>query len=162
MMRTSIKTFLRHTAAYYKMQLTPQKISIVTTYSVMAAAAAVGASVVTARAGVAKWELIDVMNEDVYESAGVYYALEDDAPELTERQFHLQMPMSLEGFLSESVYASEGVSDPEHPKLDELVEMTADKSYFANYNLEIPTDEELGDEDYMEFVESRPPQSVLK
>lgn len=162
MMRTSIKTFLRHTAAYYKMQLTPQKTSIVTAYAVMAAAAAVGASIVTARAGVAKWELIDVLNEDVYKSAAVFYASEDEAPELTERQFHLQMPMSLEGFLSVSTYASEGTSDPEHPKLDELVEMTADPSYFANYEFELLTDEELGEDDFMEFVESRPPQSVLE
>lgn len=161
-MRTNFRTFLRHTAAYYKMQFTPQKVSIVAAYAVLTAAAAIGASVVTARAGVAKWELIDVLNEDVYESAGVYYALEDDAPELTEQQFHLQMPMSLEGFISESTYTAGDSSDPEHPKLDELVEMTTDKSYFANYKLEIPTDEELDDNDFMEFVESRPPQSVLK
>ena len=116
----------------------------------------------TARAGVAKWELGDVLNQDVYESASDYYATESDAPELTERQFHLQMPMSLEGFLSTSNYAAEGASDPQHPKLDELVEKTVDPSYFTNYELDLPTDEEWEENDFMEFIENRPPESVLE
>ncbi|WP_139193376.1 hypothetical protein [Angelakisella massiliensis] len=162
MLQTNFKTFLRHTAMYYRMQLTPKNLSVVATYAVLTAAAVTAASIVTARAGVAKWELEDVLNQDVYESTSAYYATESEAPELTEKQFHLQMPMSLEGFLSTSNYAAEHSSDPQHPKLDELVEKTVDPSYFANYKLDLPTDEEWEENDFMEFIENRPPESVLE
>ena len=68
MLQTNFKTFLRHTAMYYRMQLTPKNLSVVATYAVLTAAAVTAASIVTARAGVAKWELEDVLNQDVYES----------------------------------------------------------------------------------------------
>ena len=68
------------------------------------------------------------------------------------------MPMSLEGFLSTSNYAAEHSSDPQHPKLDELVEKTVDPSY----KLDLPTDEEWEENDFMEFIENRPPESVLE
>ena len=162
MSQTNFRTFLRHTVMYYRMQLTPKNISVVAAYAVLTVAAVTAASIVTARAGVSKWELEDVLNQDVYKSTSVYYATESDAPELTERQFHLQMPMSLEGFLSTSNYAAEGTSDSQHPKLDELVGKTTDPSYFANYKLDLPTDEEWEENDFMEFVENRPPESVLE
>ena len=163
-MATNLKAFLKHTAAYYKMQFTPQKVSTVAAYAMLTAAAAVGASVVTARAGVAKWELTDVFNQDVYESAGIFYALEDDVPEMAEQQFHLQMPTSLEGYLSESTYSSGDTPDPEHPKLDEMVGMTTDPSYFATYKFELPTDEEWAENEdgFTEFLENRPPKSGLE
>lgn len=162
MSQTNFRTFLRHTAMYYRMQLTPKNISVVAAYAVLTVAAVSAASIVTARAGVAKWELEDVLNQDVYNSTSVYYSAESEAPELTERQFHLQMPMSLEGFLDPSNYVAEGTSDPKHPKLDEMVEKTIDPSYFANYKQTLPTDEEWEENDFMEFVENRPPKSVLE
>lgn len=163
MKRTNFSAYVQHTLRYYRRFLTPKSAPALALTAVAVTVGAVGINTVLARASVAEWMAEDIFNEDIFN--GKYdYIYNKDAPEESDNQFHLQMPMMLEGYLDSSNYVSEGNSDPMHPKLDESLQQTTQPSYFQGEDFELPSDEEWEDvdDDSTEFVESRPPKSGLE
>jgi len=159
----SFNTYVRHTTKYYARYFDRRSVALLVLFTAAIVLLVAVANVVVTHAGIAKWLVDDVINDDVF-NGYFNYMLNADAPAESNNRFHLQMPMMLEGYLDVSNYVSNGAGDPSKPKIDDAVGMTTQPSFFNANDFEMaPADEwEAAAADATEFIESRPPQSGLK
>jgi hypothetical protein len=160
----SFSTYVGHTGKYYSRMFAPKSVRIAVLITVgLTALTMLITSIVVTHAGVAKWMLEDVLNESIIR-ADYSFLKEADAPELSDNQFHLQMPMMLESYISPDLYVSNGSPEAGNPKIDELLQQTTKESFFNLSEFEIAdqAEWEAVAGDAAEFIENRPPQSGLK
>lgn len=156
----SFNTYLNHTGRYYSRLLAPRGVRLLIP---AVALVVILTSIVVAHAGIVKWMVEDVVNEEILK-ADYDFVYKDDAPVLSDNLFHLQMPMMLEEYLDAGHYVSDGSAAPENERLDDALKMTVESGFFDAGDFELaPADEwEDAAEDAAEFVFGRPPQSGLK
>lgn len=149
----SCKGWLSHTKHYYAAVLSAKGVkgavltlSLVCVCSTVAVTHAAGGSVAT-------WKLDNAFYEDMIDEENFIYVRSDEAPPESGERFHLTMPMTVEDYLNEDLYAA----------INDGLKLTLEDGYYDElYQPQTDEEWEEGSEDALEFIENRPPDLALK
>lgn len=149
----SCKRWLSHTKRYYTAVLSANGVkSAILTLSLVCVCSTVAVTHAASRS-VATWKLDNAFYKDMIAEENFICFRADEAPPESGERFHLTMPMTVEDYLDEDLYA--GINDG--------LKLTLEDEYFDDlYQPQTDEEWEEGSEDALEFIENRPPDLPLK
>jgi hypothetical protein len=112
------------------------------------------AFVVTHAAGssVAEWLLQDALNKDMLDEENFSFTAISESPALSDNRFHLQMPMTMEEYVNEDIYAA----------TPDALSLTLEDGFYDDAYVPYSEDEwNEGGDNATEFIFNRPPDSPL-